>query len=149
MYEQGFHTYTSDRTCKKFIGSQETIRQCWLGSQPITVSSIIIIWMLPSLLYRARMRTNVYKRNTAYSILCQQCPKKYVGQTTATLKKRCSEQQNWCQKKHKKKLFKISMKNVGIAFHYHETRHTIDLRIHKLLQLQKKKHRARGAPSQR
>ena len=67
-----------------------------------------------------------YKRNTVYSIPCQQCPKKYVGQTTATLKKRCSEHRNWCQKKHKKKILKTSKKNDGIAFHFHETGHVID-----------------------
>jgi len=68
----------------------------------------------------------MYKRNTVYSIPCQQCPKKYVGQTTATIKKRCSEHRNWCQKKHKKKILKTSKKNDGIAFHYHETGHAID-----------------------
>ena len=61
-----------------------------------------------------------------YSISSQECPKKYVGQITATIKKRCSEHQNWCQKKHKKKILKTSKKKAGIAFHYHEMAHTID-----------------------
>ena len=33
MYEQGFHTYTSDRTCKKFIDSQEKNKTTMLAGQ--------------------------------------------------------------------------------------------------------------------
>ena len=61
-----------------------------------------------------------------YSIPCKDCPKKYVGQTTGTIKKRCSEHRNWCRKKHKKKILKTSKKNDEIAFHFHETGHIID-----------------------
>ena len=67
-----------------------------------------------------------YRKNTVYSIPCKDCPKKYVGQTTGTIKKRCSEHRNWCRKKHKKKILKTSKKNDGIAFHFHETGHIID-----------------------
>ena len=67
-----------------------------------------------------------YRRNIVYSIPCQECPKKYVGQTTSTLKKRCNEHRNWCKKKFKKKILKTSKKNDGIAFHFHETGHNID-----------------------
>ena len=67
-----------------------------------------------------------YRKNTVYSIPCKDCPKKYVGQTTGTIKKRCNEHRNWCRKKHKKKILKTSKKNDGIAFHFHETGHTID-----------------------
>ena len=49
-----------------------------------------------------------------------------VGQTTATLRKRCSEHRDWCQTKYKKKILKTSKKNNGIAFHYHEMGHAID-----------------------
>ena len=67
-----------------------------------------------------------YRRNIVYSIPCQECPKKYVGQTTSMLKKRCNEHRNWCKKKFKKKILKTSKKNDGIAFHFHETGHNID-----------------------
>ena len=53
-------------------------------------------------------------------------PKEICGQTTATIKKRCSEHRNWCQKKHKKKILKTSKKKAEIALHYHETGHAID-----------------------
>ena len=46
--------------------------------------------------------------------------------TTATIKKTCSEHQNWCQKKHKKKSLKTSKKKAGMSFHYHETGLAID-----------------------
>ena len=80
------------------------------------------------MLYRACVQRYMYKRNTVYSIPCQQCPTKYVCQTTAIIKKRCSEHRNWCQKKHKKKILKTSnlKKNDGIAFHEYETGHAID-----------------------
>ena len=57
-----------------------------------------------------------YRRNIVYSIPCQECPKKYVGQTTSTLKKRCNEHRNCCKKKFKKKILKTSKKNDGIDF---------------------------------
>jgi len=53
---------------------------------------------------------------------------KYIGQTTAPLKKRNKEHENWCQKKHKKKLLKSTKKNDGIAYHHHLTGHTIDFK---------------------
>ena len=59
-----------------------------------------------------------YRRNIVYFIPCQECPKKYVGQTTSTLKTRCNEHRNWCKKKFKKKILKTSKKNDGIAVSY-------------------------------
>ena len=53
---------------------------------------------------------------------------KYIGQTTAPLKKQIKEHENWCQKKHKKKLLKSTKKNDGIAYHHHYTGHDIDFK---------------------
>jgi len=80
----------------------------------------------------------MYKRNTVYSISCQQCPKKYVGQTTATIKKRCSERRNWCQKKHKKKIFKLQRRKLELLFIIMKRDTLLILRIRKLKLLQKK-----------
>ena len=70
------------------------------------------------MLYRACacVQRYMYKRNTVHSIPCQQCPKKYVGQTTSTIKRRCSENRNWCQKKHKKKIFKLQRRKLELLF---------------------------------
>ena len=51
---------------------------------------------------------------------------KYVGQTSVPLKKRCKEHENWCIKKHKKKLLKSTTKNDGRAYHHHLTGQEID-----------------------
>ena len=77
------------------------------------------------MLYRACVQRYMYKRNTVYSIPCQQCPKKNVGQTTAT-KKRDAVNTKIGAKRKKKQILKTSKKNAGIAFHYHEMGHTID-----------------------
>ena len=63
--------------------------------------------------------------NVVYSSVTQ-CPKKYVGQTTATLNKRNAQHKNWCQKKYKKVILKSTKKNDGMAFHHHSTGHHID-----------------------
>ena len=38
------------------------------------------------------------------------------------------EHKNWCQKKHKNKLLKITKKNYRIAYHHHLTGHGIDFK---------------------
>ena len=86
------------------------------------------------------MQRYMYKRNTVYSIPCQQCPKKYVGQTTAIIKKRCSEHRNWCQKKNKKKILKTYKKKAGIAFHYHEMGHAMDFENTQIIAEEFEKH---------
>ena len=58
---------------------------------------------------------------------------KYVGQTSVPLKKRCKEHENWCRKKHKKKLLKSTTKNDGIAYHHHLTGHEIDFENTRIL----------------
>ena len=85
------------------------------------------------MLKKGRRVENKFRRNTVYSIPCSDCSKKYVGQTTATLKKRCREHENWCKKKHKKKLLKSTKKNDGIAYHHHLTGHKIDFDNTKIL----------------
>ena len=80
------------------------------------------------LLKKGRSVEKQFRRNTIYSIPCKECPMKYIGQTTAPLKKRNKEHENWCQKKHKKKLLKSTKKNDGIAYHHHLTGHTIDFK---------------------
>ena len=79
-----------------------------------------------------------HQKKTVYSIPCQQCPKKYVGQTTATIKKRCSEHRNWCQKKHKKKIFKLQRRKLELLFIIMKRDTLLILRIRKLKLLQKK-----------
>ena len=74
-----------------------------------------------------------YRRNTVYSIPCKECPMKYIGQTSVPLKKRCKEHENWCRKKHKKKLLKSTTKNDGIAYHHHLTGHEIDFENTRIL----------------
>ena len=53
---------------------------------------------------------------------------KYIGQTTATLKKRNKEHKNWCHKRHKKKLLNSSKKNDRKAYHHNLTGHEIDFK---------------------
>ena len=67
-----------------------------------------------------------YKKNAVYRIPCAECSKKYVGQTSGTLKKRTAEHVRWCRKKHKKQLLNSAKKNDGIAYHHHYTGHKID-----------------------
>ena len=71
---------------------------------------------------------NKYKKNVIYKIPCAECTKKYVGQTSGTLKKRTAEHIRWCQKKHKKQMLKTTQKNDGIAYHHHSTGHQIDFK---------------------
>ena len=58
---------------------------------------------------------------------------KYIGQTSVPLKKRCKEHENWCRKKHKKKLLKSTTKNDGIAYHHHLSGHEIDFENTRIL----------------
>ena len=78
------------------------------------------------ILKKGRQIEKGFRRNVVYSIPCAQCPKKYVGQTTATLNKRNSQHKNWCLKKHKKEILKSTKKNDGMAYHHHSTGHNID-----------------------
>ena len=78
------------------------------------------------LLKKSRQITKEFKKNSIYKIPRAECPKKYVGQTSATLKKRTNEHIRWCQKKNKQKILKSSKKNDGIAFHHHQIGQTID-----------------------
>ena len=78
------------------------------------------------ILKKGRQIEKGYKKNTVYSIPCGECPKRYVGQTTATLNKRNSQHKNWCQKKHKKTILKSTKKTDGMAYHHHSTGHTIN-----------------------
>ena len=76
-----------------------------------------------------------YRQNTVYSIPCKECPMKYIGQTSVPrgLKKKCKEHENWCRKKHKKKLLNSTTKNDGIAYHHHLTGHEIDFENTRIL----------------
>ena len=85
------------------------------------------------LLKKGRSIEKQHRKNIIYSIPCKDCPKKYVGQTTGTLRKRCKEHENWCKKKYKTKILKSTKKNDGIAFHHHQTGHTIDFANTKIL----------------
>ena len=78
------------------------------------------------LLKKGRQIEKQFRKNTVYSIPCAECPKKYVGQTTGTLKKRNREHFNWCQKKFKRQILKTTKKNDGMAFHHHSTGHNIN-----------------------
>ena len=78
------------------------------------------------ILKKGRQVKTEYKKNAVYKIPCAECPKKYVGQTSGTLKKRTAEHTRWCRKKHKKQLLQSSKKNDGIAYHHHYTGHQID-----------------------
>ena len=78
------------------------------------------------LLRKGRSIEKNMRKNIIYSIPCKDCPKKYIGQTSVTIKKRCNEHANWCKKKHKRKILKSTKKNDGIAFHHHQTGHNID-----------------------
>ena len=78
------------------------------------------------ILKKGRQIEKGFRRNVVYRIPCAQCPKKYVGQTTATLNKRNSQHKNWCQKKYKKQILKSTKKNDGMAYHHHSTGHNID-----------------------
>ena len=78
------------------------------------------------LLKKGRNIEKIMRKNVIYSIPCKDCPKKYIGQTSATIKKRCNEHANWCKKKYKRKILKSTKKNDGIAFHHHQTGHNID-----------------------
>ena len=78
------------------------------------------------LLRKGRSIEKNMRKNVIYSIPCKDCPKKYIGQTSVTIKKRCNEHANWCKKKHKRKILKSTKKNDGIAFHHHQTGHNID-----------------------
>ena len=78
------------------------------------------------LLKKGRQIGKECKKNVIYKIPCAECTKKYVGQTSVTLKKRTAEQIRWCRKKHKKQILKTTQKNDGIAYHHHSTGHQID-----------------------
>ena len=54
------------------------------------------------LLKKGRSIEKQHRKNIIYSIPCKDCPKKYVGQTTGTLRKRCKEHENWCKKKYQR-----------------------------------------------
>ena len=68
------------------------------------------------MLYRACVQRYMYKRNTVHSIPCQRCPKKYVGQTTATIKERCSENRNLNFKEESWNCFSLSWKGTRYWF---------------------------------
>ena len=78
------------------------------------------------LLKKGRQMAKEYKKNVIYKIPCAECTKKYIGQTSVTLKKRTAEHIRWCRKKHKKQMLKTTQKNDGIAYHHHSTGHQID-----------------------
>ena len=78
------------------------------------------------LLKKGRQMAKEYKKNVIYKIPCAECTKKYIGQTSVTLKKRTAEHIRWCRKKHKKQMMKTTQKNDGIAYHHHSTGHQID-----------------------
>ena len=72
------------------------------------------------LLKKGRSIEKQYRKIIIHSISRKECPKKYIGQTTGTTKKKCKEHENWCKKKYKTKILKSTKKNDGIAFHHHQ-----------------------------
>ena len=66
------------------------------------------------LLKKGRQMEKEYKKNAVYRIPCAECSKKYVGQTSGTLKKRTAEHVRWCRKKHKKQLLNSAKKMMAL-----------------------------------
>ena len=55
-----------------------------------------------TVLKKGRQIEKGYKKNIVYSIPCGECPKRYVGQTTATLNKRNSQHKTGVRKNTKR-----------------------------------------------
>ena len=67
----------------------------------------------------------------------QGLPKEICWPDNRNCEKKMQRHENWCKKKYKTKILKSTKKNDGIAFHHHQTGHTIDFANTKILEEEK------------